>query len=133
VYVALGVLAALTTIFAIALLAVVIKSLVFIGVQGVDIGAMYRDEFVPALILTGTFKVAMFYVILMAQGRDYGKTFSSAIAALSAVLILTLLITAATVAQDTSAQPIQPPTDLIDPFEDLRQDPGSRQLDELLR
>lgn len=109
VYTAIGILVVLIALAKIAILAVIIKSLVFIGVENADVGAMYRDEFMPALIGLILFTGAGWYAFRLAKGRDYGRTFSSLTTLLTAVVVVALLITSATVIQDTSVnQPLLP-------------------------
>jgi hypothetical protein len=123
VYTALGVLAALVVIATVCMVTVVIKSLMFLGVNNADIAGMYRNEFVPAFVALAAFKAASWYVILLALGRDYSKTFNSGVAALAAALVLALLVTSATVVNDTSsAQPLLPQNDTSYPFDQMRPD-----------
>jgi hypothetical protein len=101
VYTALGVLAALSTGAVVTMLGVFLDSLANIGVSGVNIGTMYMQQFLPALLAFAVFALSCWYVAWLAKGRDMSKTFVGVIGALSAVMVITLFVTVVSLNHDT--------------------------------
>lgn len=94
VYAALGVLATVKVMAVVSMLTVVLSSLALIGVNGSGVGNMYLYEFLPALLSAILFGAAAWYLFRLAKGTDLGRTFSMAVAGLSALLVVALFITA---------------------------------------
>lgn len=110
VYTALAVLAAILVALKIQMLYVVIASLAFIGVEGAQIGDMYVQSFIPALIAYAVFIAAAWYVFNLAKGRDNGRLFSLAKAFGGGVLAIALFITALVALHDGKSDTTLPTT-----------------------
>jgi hypothetical protein len=108
VYTALAALAAVLVTLKIQMLYVVISSLAFIGVQGAEIGDMYMQSFIPALIAYAVFGVAAWYVFNLAKGRDNGRLFSLAKAVGGGILAVALFITSLVILHDTKTDTTVP-------------------------
>lgn len=119
VYTALALLAAQTVGSFVVMLGVFLNSLVHIGVKGADIGAMYVDQFLPALLAFVVFGMAAWYVMWFAKGRDASKMFVGSVSLLSAVMVIALFVTALTINHDSkrTIDPISPqPFQIEDDF-----------------
>jgi hypothetical protein len=109
IYTALGLLAALTVSSLTVMVGVFLNSLVNIGVSGANIGQMYTQEFLPALLAFAIFGMATWYTLWFAKGKDTSKMFVNVIGLLAAVMAVALLITTLTLNHDTkSINPVQP-------------------------
>ena len=110
VYSALAVMAAFTTGAFVSMMGIFLNSLANIGVKGVDIGAMYTGQFLPALMAFAVFGVATWYVALFAKGKDLSKLFVGAVGLLAAVLTIALFVTTLTLNHDSknTIEPVQP-------------------------
>ena len=109
VYSALGALAALTAGALIMMLSVFLNSLVSIGVSGVNIGTMYTQEFLPALLAFAVFGMAAWYTMWFAKGKDTSKMFVGVVLLLATIMAVTLLVTTLSVNhQNKATNPIQP-------------------------
>lgn len=97
VYAALGVLAALAVGSFVGMMNVFLNSLVNIGVSGVNIGNMYINQFLPALLSFVVFGASAWYVMLFAKGKDMSKVFIGLSGLLSGALVIALFITAMTI------------------------------------
>ena len=104
VYISLGLLVAGKIMADITMLCVVLTSLVLIGTSA-DIGALYLDEFVPALVMAVVFGFSAWYVFKLAKGHDMGRQFSMLMAVIGAGLAVALLITAVSVAHSETTSP----------------------------
>ncbi len=108
VYTAFGVLAALATGAFISMLSVFLNSLLNIGVSGANIGAMYTEQFLPALLAFVVFGMACWYTMWFAKGRDVSKAFVSVVIGLAAIMAVALFVTTLTMNHDTKkATPLQ--------------------------
>lgn len=104
VYSALGVLAALAVGSFVSMMNVFLNSLVNIGVSGVNIGDMYLNQFLPALLSFAVFGASAWYVMLFAKGKDLTKLFTGIASLLSGALVIALFVTALTVNHQRSTQ-----------------------------
>ena len=102
IYSALAVLFAQAVVLFVVMLGVFLNSLVSIGVSGVDIGAMYTGEFLPALMGFAVVGATGWYVLWFAKGKDLSRPFVGALSILSAALVVALLVTALTVNHNTT-------------------------------
>ena len=94
IYSTLSLLAVLKTVAFITLVAVVLQSLTQIGVQGADVGALYTEQFLPALVALAVFGATSWYVFKLAKGRDWGNQYAFVITWVSALMVVTLFTTA---------------------------------------
>jgi hypothetical protein len=110
VYTALGILAAFATGAFVSMLSVFLNSLLNIGVSGADIGAMYVQQFLPALLAFVVFSMACWYTMWFAKGRDVSKAFVSVVSVLAAAVAIALFVTTMTINHETkkSVQPDYP-------------------------
>jgi hypothetical protein len=108
VYTALGILATLATGAFISMLSVFLDSLLNIGVNSANIGAMYTEQFLPALLAFVVFGMACWYTMWFAKGRDVSKAFVNVVMLLAAVMAVALFVTTLTINHDTKkATPLQ--------------------------
>lgn len=108
VYTALGVLVASTIGAFGTMLGVFLNSLANIGVTGADIGQMYIQQFLPALLSFAVFGMAAWYTMWFAKGKDSSRVFVNIIGLLAAIMAITLFITTLTLNHDTKSNTIQP-------------------------
>lgn len=105
VYTALGILAALTVSSFVAMLSTFLNSLANIGVSGADIGGMYTQQFLPALLAFAVFGMASWYTMWFAKGKDTSKVFVGVVSLLAAVMAITLFVTVLTLNHQTKSNP----------------------------
>jgi ABC-type multidrug transport system permease subunit len=100
------------------MLGVFLNSLANIGVSGADIGEMYVQQFLPALLAFAVFGLSCWYVGWFAKGRDISRTFVGAVGVLAATLVIALFVTTLTLNHDTkgSSSPSQPPDNSFLPY-----------------
>lgn len=109
VYTALGLLTAMTVGAFAVMLSVFLSSLVNIGVSGANIGTMYTQQFLPALLAFAVFGMATWYAMWFAKGKDTSKMFVSVVLLLSAVMAITLFVTTLSINhQNKTVNPISP-------------------------
>jgi hypothetical protein len=109
VYTAFGVLAALATGSFISMLSVFLNTLLNIGVNGANIGAMYTGQFLPAFLAFVIFSMACWYTMWFAKGRDTSKAFVGVVTLLAAVMAVALFVTTLTMNHDIKkSTPVQP-------------------------
>lgn len=100
VYTSLAALTAATIASFVAMLTVFLDSLTQIGVAGSDIGKMYTDSFVPALIALVVFGFAAWYVFCFAKGKDTSKLFIGALSLFTVATAIALFVTVMTISHD---------------------------------
>ena len=116
VYTALGVLAALTIASFVAMLGVFLDSLVNIGVSGANIGLMYTQQFLPALLAFAVFGMASWYTMWFAKGKDTSRMFVGVVVLLATVMAIALFVTTLSINHESkTVNPLQPQTM---PFQD---------------
>lgn len=108
IYSALAVLGAQMTGAFVSMLGVFLNSLANIGVKGANIGDMYVEQFLPAMLAFLIFGVAAWYVISFAKGRDMSRMFVGSVALLAGVLSIALFVTTLTLNHEAkSTDPIR--------------------------
>ncbi len=107
IYSALAVLVALTLGSLATMLAVVLQSLAMIGVKNAQVGQLYLNDFLPALIALVIFGASAWYVFWYAKGRDVSRMFVSAVAVLAFALAITLFVTTVNTLH-TTPNPVMP-------------------------
>lgn len=96
IYSALAVLITLKLAMVVSMLYVFLTSLASIGVSGVDIGEMYVNQFLPALLGAVVFGASAWYVLQFAKGTDRSRRFVGTITLLSAAVVVALFVTTLT-------------------------------------
>jgi len=97
IYSSLAVLITLKIVMVVSMLYVFLTSLASIGIRGADIGGMYLNQFLPALLGAVVFGASAWYVLQFAKGRDMSRRFVSAILLLSAAMVVALFVTTLTI------------------------------------
>lgn len=97
IYSALAVLVTLKVAMVVSMLYVFLSSLTSIGVRGADIGDMYLNQFLPALLGAVVFGSSAWYVLWFAKGKDMSRRFVGVVTVLSAAMIVALFVTIITV------------------------------------
>lgn len=119
-YTALGAVAAALVCVKIALISVILGSLANIGVDGVDIGKMYVNQFLPELFTLVAFAGSAWYVYNLAKGRDFGRTYSAVVAVVALVVVVALYITAiVNLHKDTSTSGSSSSSKTLDSYQDI--------------
>jgi hypothetical protein len=108
VYSALGVLAAMSAGSVVTMLGVFLNSLANIGVSGANIGEMYMQQFLPALLASAVFGLSCWYVGWFAKGKDTSRTFVGTVGVLAAALVIALFVTTLTLNHDTKSSTTSP-------------------------
>jgi len=108
VYTALGLLAAAAVGSFGTMLGVFLNSLANIGVSGADIGQMYTQQFLPALLAFAVFGMAAWYTMWFAKGKDTSRVFVNVIGLLAAIMAITLFVTTLTLNHETKSNTVQP-------------------------
>jgi len=103
VYTALGILAALTVGAFVTMISIFLNSLANIGVSGANIGQMYTQQFLPALLAFAVFGMAAWYSMWFAKGKDTSKMFVGVVALLAAVMAIALFVTTLTLNHQTKS------------------------------
>ncbi len=108
VYTALGLLVAATASSLISMVAVFLNSLTQIGVNGADIGRLYMNEFVPALLMFALYGLSGWYVACLAKGKDSSKLFVGLVELLAVVVCIALFVTTLSINHQGRSTPPNP-------------------------
>ncbi|HET9411854.1 MAG TPA: hypothetical protein VFO38_03340 [Candidatus Saccharimonadales bacterium] len=92
IYTTLGVLVAIKVGLVVQLLTIVLTSLALIGVENVNVGQVYINEFLPLVGVTIIVSCSAFYLFKLAKGKDMGKMYDLGVAVLGLLLAVALFV-----------------------------------------